>query len=145
MTEHEAVVTRLDGDYAWLDVHVASGCSNCTQSACAERAQRGPQRVRNTVGARVGQQVIVSVPEGAVLKATFWSYVLPLALMLLGAASGLTLAGDAGAVAGMALGLVAALAALRRVELRARDGREPMVSMQIKDSVVVQLHRDARV
>ncbi|MBK9956921.1 MAG: SoxR reducing system RseC family protein [Rhodocyclaceae bacterium] len=144
MTEHEAVVMRLDGDHAWLDVAVASGCSSCTQGGCAGRAKRRPQRVRNTVGARVGQRVIVSVPEGAVLRATLWSYGLPLMLMLLGAASGLTLAGDAGAVAGTVAGLLLSLVALRFVDRSAGQAREPLVSMRIKD-VVVQLHRNAPV
>ncbi len=144
MTEHEAVVMRLDGDHAWLDVNVASGCSSCAQGGCGGRAKRPPQRVRNTVGARVGQRVIVSVPEGAVLRATLWSYGLPLMLMLLGAASGLTLAGDAGAAAGTVVGLLLSLVALRFVDRCAGQAREPLVSMRIKD-VVVQLHRNAPV
>ncbi len=144
MTEHEAVVMRLEGDHAWLDVNAASGCSTCTQGGCAGRARRPLQRVRNTIGARVGQSVIVSVPEGAVLRATLWSYGLPLMLMLLGAASGLTLAGDAGAAAGTVAGLLSSVVALRFVDRRAGRAREPLVSMRLK-SVVVQLHGNVQV
>ena len=78
------------------------------------------------------------------LRATLWSYGLPLMLMLLGAASGLTLAGDAGAAAGTVVGLLLSLVALRFVDRCAGQAREPLVSMRIKD-VVVQLHRNAPV
>ena len=78
------------------------------------------------------------------LRATLWSYGLPLMLMLLGAASGLTLAGDAGAVSGTVAGLLLSLVALRFVDRSAGQAREPLVSMRIKD-VVVQLHRNAPV
>lgn len=144
-TEYDAVVTRVDGNYAWLDVQDDSGCASCSQSdTCGKRAKREPQRVRNDIGARVGQRVILSVPQGAVLKATLWTYMLPLALVLVGAASGLTLAGDPGAVAGAVAGFVAALGVLRWVEPQFRAGREPLVAMRIKE-VVVQLHRNAQV
>lgn len=143
-TEHDAVVTRVDGNYAWLDVNDDGGCSSCSQSeGCGKRAKRGPQRVRNDIGARVGQRVILSVPRGVLLKATLWTYMLPLALVLVGAASGLTLAGDPGAVAGAVTGFMVALGVLRWVEPQ-RHGGEPLVSMRIKE-IVVQLHRNAQV
>lgn len=145
MTEHDAVVTRLDGSHAWLDVSDDGGCASCSQSGgCGKRAQRKHQRVLNDIGARVGQRVVVSVRTGTVLRAALWSYMVPLALMLVGAASGLTLAGDPGAAAGTVLGLVAALAVLRMVDARFGDAREPLASMRIKD-VVVQLQGNPRV
>ena len=144
-TEHDAVVTRVDGNYAWLDVQDDSGCASCSQSdTCGKRAKREPQRVRNDIGARVGQRVILSVPQGAVLKATLWTYMLPLALVLVGAASGLTFAGDPGAAVGAVAGLIVALGILRWAEARLSDAGELLVSMRIKD-VVVQLHRNAKV
>lgn len=143
--EHDAVVTRVAGSYAWLDVNDDGGCSSCSQNeGCGKRAKRKPQRVRNAVGARVGQRVILSVPQGAVLKATLWTYALPLLFMLVGAASGLTFAGDPGAAVGAVAGLIVALGILRWAEARLSDAGELLVSMRIKD-VVVQLHRNAKV
>lgn len=143
MTEQEAVVTRIEGRFAWLDIDGAGDCASCSQRhGCGERAKRKQQRVVNTAGVRVGQRVIVGVPEGAVLRATLWSYLLPLAVALLGAASGLTLAGDAGAAFGTLMGLLGGWGALRLIDRRMRPDGEPMVALRIKD-VVVQLHGNA--
>lgn len=142
MTESEAIVTRLDGEHLWLDA--SGGCSSCESSGgCGLSDGHGkrPQRVRNTVGARVGDSVILSVPDGAVLKATLWSYLMPLGLTIAGAASGQAFGGEAGAVAGALGGLTVGWGALRIVSTRLMSGREPLVTMRLKE-VVVHLHRN---
>ncbi len=138
MTESEAVVTRLDGDHVWLDVD-KTACSSCGESgACGlnEGKGRRQQRVRNSVGARVGDRVIISVPDGAVLRAVFHCYLLPLMTVLAAAAGGMALGGEPGSIMGAAVGLAVGWLAMRRA-----GQREPVLTIRIKDAVVY-LHRN---
>ena len=84
-------------------------------SAASRRYQ-----VANSIGARVGDHVQLTVAGGALWRASLMSYVLPLLLAIAGAAGGQSLAGDAGAILGTLAGLGGGLALLRRNEMRAR-------------------------
>ncbi|HZV53812.1 MAG TPA: SoxR reducing system RseC family protein [Rhodocyclaceae bacterium] len=144
MSESEAIVTQLDGDHVWLDVNGNSNCSSCESSqGCGLGDGHGKrlQRVRNTVGAMIGDAVILSVPDGAVLRASLVSYLMPLVLAIGGAVAGMSINGDAGAVAGSLAGLVIGWIAMSRAGGRLATGREPLLKMRIKE-VVVQLHRN---
>lgn len=136
MTESDAVVVRLEGDYAWVDVQ--AGCSSCSATGCGLGSGKGRalQKVRNAVGARAGDQVTLVIPEGAVLRAAFFCYLLPVALVLAGAVSGTAMAGNFGAIGGAVFGLAAGW-----FSLRVAGRREPALHMTLKSSVV-QLHRN---
>lgn len=136
MTESDAVVVRIEGDYAWVDIR--SNCSSCSSAGCGLGSSRrmASQRVRNDIGARVGDPVTLAVPEGAVLRAALFCYLLPVALALAGGASGMAMAGEAGSVVGALLGLAGGWSALRVF-----DRREPELRMTIKNAVV-QLQRN---
>jgi sigma-E factor negative regulatory protein RseC len=138
MIDCEAIVTRVDGDYVWLDVE--SGCSNCDKTgSCGLGDGRGQglQRMRNTVAAKMGDHVILTVPAGAVLRAVFHSYVLPLTLAVAGAVMGTALQGETTAVTGTLLGLVAGWSLLRR-----QNRSEPTLRMRLKGRVIT-LHGNA--
>jgi sigma-E factor negative regulatory protein RseC len=138
MIESEAVVIGVEGNYALLEITGAAGCGSCEKAAgcgLGDGSSRRRQRVRNAVGVRVGDTVILGAPEGAVLKAALRAYILPLGLALIGVASGLTLAGDRVAVLGGLAGLAAGWFALRGA-----GSGEPLVNMRIKPAVI-QLHR----
>ena len=140
MIDSEAVVARLEGEHAWLELCRPSACGSCgSAEACATGRNKRLQRVRNTVGARVGDTVVVTVAEGAVLRAAVWSYLMPLALALLGAAVGAAGYDDVGALIGVAVGLAAGVVALRGIGARLEAGREPLLALRIKPAVV-QLH-----
>lgn len=137
MTESEAVVIRLDGDYAWVDLQ--SGCATCGESGgCGLSDGKGKprQRLRNEIGARVGDQVVLSVSDGAVLRAVLYCYLLPLAMVFALAAGGMAIANESGAIVGALGGLGLGWSAMR---LAGR--REPLPSMRLKHAVV-QLHRN---
>jgi sigma-E factor negative regulatory protein RseC len=137
VTESDAVVTRLDGDYAWVDLQ--SGCSTCGESGgcgLSDGKGRRQQRLINGIGARVGDHVILSVPDGAVLRAAFYCYLLPLAILLALAAGGMAIANETGAILGALSGLVLGWSAMRMA-----GRREPLPSMRLKHAVV-QLHRN---
>ncbi len=142
MSDSEAVVARLEGEHAWLEVCKPADCENCDSAdGCGLGRGKRLQRVRNTIGARVGDIVVVSVPDGAVLKAVLFSYLMPLAMALTCASIGMGLAEDFGALVGLVLGLVLGVAVLRAANSRLAAGREPLLAMRIKP-VVVQLHRN---
>lgn len=113
MSESEALVTKLAGEFAVVEVDaLPSACGKCGDKGGCGKPQAGPRRyaVRNTVGARVGDRVILSVPEGTVLKAAALSYLMPLVFVIGGAAAAMAAFGDGlpavgGAVCGLALGL----------------------------------------
>ena len=137
MTESEAVVTRLDGDYAWVDV--AGACNSCGASGgcgLSDGKGKAQQRLRNDIGAQVGEQVVLSVPDGAVLRAALYCYLLPLGMVFAFAAGGLAIANEPGAVLGALAGLVFGWLAMR-----AAGRREPLPSMRLKHAVI-QLHRN---
>lgn len=136
MNESEAVVRRLDGDYAWLDLR--AGCDTCGEAGgCGLSDGRGKslQRLRNDVGARVGDIVVLSVPDGIVLRAVVYCYLLPLALVIGLAASGMAFAQETGAILGAILGLASGWIALRRSGTRLAQP-----TMRLKTGIV-QLHR----
>lgn len=137
MIESEAIVTRLDGDYAWVDL--AGSCGSCGASGgcgLSDGKGRAQQRFRNDIGARVGEQVVLSVPEGAVLRAALYCYLLPLVMAFALAAGGMAIANEPGAVLGTVAGLV-----LGWLAMRSAGRREPVPSMRLKPAVV-QLYRN---
>lgn len=117
MNESEAVVTRVEGDSAVIEINgPASACGSCSTKSSCGKAQPGMQRyvVNNAGGMKVGDRVLVSVPDGAVLKAALLSYVMPLVFVIGGAMMGSAWNGDGlPAVAGAALGLITGIVVLR--------------------------------
>lgn len=117
-----AVVRAIHGNEAEVEVesggcgrcHEKGGCGgqNLTQMFCS-----GPRtyRVDNPASAAVGDRVTVAIAAGAVRRSANLAYGLPLAALIAGAAAGHQLAGDAGAMAGAAMGIIVAWAAARRI------------------------------
>ena len=99
--------------------------------------------MRNSIGARVGDTVSIGIPDGAVMKAALHSYLIPLALILGGAAAGMLIGGDGTAILGAVVGLIAGWFGLRRANRLFGSVREPLVTMRIKGGVVHHLHRNS--
>jgi sigma-E factor negative regulatory protein RseC len=120
MLETRAIVVHKEGRAALVQASGPDGCSVCegkgcgsskvTQLFCSKPRQF---QVENRIDADVGDEVIVSVVEGAVLRGISLVYLLPLLLLFAGA----VLAGSfaqqdaqrdgfsaAGALAGLVLG-----------------------------------------
>ncbi|MCG2577566.1 SoxR reducing system RseC family protein [Dechloromonas sp. XY25] len=111
------VVRALDGSDALVEVE-QGGCGRCheeggcggqqlTQMFCG-----GPKsyHAENTIGAGVGDRVVVATAPGSVRRTANLAYGIPLLGAIGGAFIGMPLAGDAGAVMGAVAGLVAAFA-----------------------------------
>jgi len=80
-----AVVTQSDGDIAVVKAQRASSCGSCAgKSACSTlgswKERPMELHVLNAVGAAVGDEVVVEVPDHLILKSAFHLYGLPMFL-----------------------------------------------------------------
>lgn len=125
MLETRAVVVQLlDEQSALVQASQGSGCGQCSGKGCgSSKLSRAfcstPRqfRVVNRIHADIGDEVVVSVAEGAVLHGIGLLYLLPLLLLLVGAyfVGGLAPQADQrdgyaalGALSGLIAGFVAA-------------------------------------
>lgn len=90
MLETRAFVVQADERYAQVQADQENGCGSC--NGCSKGKQSGLFRSRprlfkvdNLINARVGDQVVVSVAGGAVLRGIGLVYLLPLVLLFAGA------------------------------------------------------------
>ncbi len=130
MLETRAIIVRTDGKYALVEANRANGCEQCSGRGCgASKLSQlfcsKPRQFRadNQINAGVGDQVIVSVAEGAVLRGIGLVYLLPLMLLLMGAMLGNMGAAhteqrDVYAFAGALLGLGAGFVFAKWISLR---------------------------
>ncbi len=128
--ETRAIVVRIDGPLVFVESAQANGCGQCKGTGCgAGKLSRlicsEPRQfqVDNTIGAEVGDEVVVSVADGAVLRGIGLVYLLPLVLLVAGATLGNTVATqdvqrDGYAAIGAALGLVGGFFLSRRLDAR---------------------------
>lgn len=96
MIEEHAIVTATEAGIAEVEIMRRSSCNACNaRSGCGvsllDRVLgRRPQRllVANRIAARAGEEVIIGMPEAALLKAALAAYMVPLAGLLAGAIAG---------------------------------------------------------
>src|SRR5487761_2563524 len=130
MLETRAIVVQTDKQFTLVQASGGNGCAACegkgcgsgklTQLFCNKPRQF---KVDNTINARVGDEVVVSVPEGAVLRGIGLVYLLPLVLLFAGAALGSAFAThaayrDASEAAGGLSGLAAGFVSAKWLSLR---------------------------
>lgn len=142
MSQCDAVVVDASGGQVWVEVPGrAPACGSCENATACQDDLLGqsaaPRRYRltNSIGARVGDRVSLTVAEGTLWRAALASYVLPVVLAIAGAVIGQSMAGDGGAVMGTLAGLGCGLVALRRKEIRARNDHGPF-SLQVQTKEV---------
>ena len=120
MLEMRAIVIQVMGEEASVQPLSTGGCGHCdseggcgsgtlTKLFCSSKPRSFI--VRNEAGAKVGDEVQVSIPDGVLLRGAVKMYVLPLILLLVGGIAGVGLAGvaamrDAYAAAGAGIGLL---------------------------------------
>lgn len=116
MVEAQGQIVKIDGDFVWVETEIKSGCNQCSaKSGCGTGilsgilGRRRPQlRVTNSLGAKVGEAVVVAVDESGVVTGSLLLYLLPLFMMICGAVIGDLLSGEGEgwAIILAALGLV---------------------------------------
>ncbi len=142
--ESEAIVARVDGQMAFVEVQqAASGCGRCFEAGGCGSGLRNQKprlyRLPNPIGARAGDSVILSVGEGVLLRVSLLTYGLPVLAAILGAAAGTAFwssdnAVDSAAMAGAGLGLALTLL----LQSRTFGHGEPLLSMRLKYPVINQ-------
>lgn len=130
MLETRATVVRLDGCNALVEADHVSGCEQCNGKGCSSSKLGSlfcstPRQfqVKNSINAKVGDDVVVAIGEGVMLRSIGLAYLLPLLLLLVGAALGSALAvestqQDGYAVVGALIGLAAGLVVAKQISLR---------------------------
>jgi sigma-E factor negative regulatory protein RseC len=125
MLEARATVVKLEGRYALVESDRTSGCQQCQGKGCGSSklgqlfcTQPHLFKVDNSILAEVGDQVVVAIGDGVVLRGVGLAYLLPLLLLLVGAALGSALAVSSaaeqdgyaaiGALIGLSFGFIAA-------------------------------------
>jgi len=90
MVEESATVTKIDSDIVWVQAIAKSACGSCqAQKGCGHSllAKVGQKQIdlpveRNGMDVSVNDQVIIGVPEQAILRSSMLMYGLPLLLMM---------------------------------------------------------------
>lgn len=141
MIEEQATITEREGDYAWLEARKQSACGGCElKSGCGTSVlskwlspRLNRMRALNEIEAEIGDNVIVGLQEGALLRGAFMVYLFPLVAML-AAALVAKLLGGGGVPDGWVIlagvgGLMGASLFLRRYHRRIqRDNRyQPVI------------------
>ena len=147
MLETRAVVVKIDGQHALVMADQADGCGQCAGKGCgAGKLSRlfcsKPRQfqVNNPINANVGDEVIVSVAEGAVMRGIGLVYLIPLALLVIGATLGNIWSqpgqSDSYAAVGAMFGLVVGFAFAKRVSLQQGESRfQPYIARQWQEEV----------
>jgi sigma-E factor negative regulatory protein RseC len=95
MLETRAKIVRLNGQYALVQANQANGCELCNGKGCGAGklsqlfcSKPRQFQVDNPINADVGDEVVISVAEGAILRGIGLIYLLPLLLFVMGAMLG---------------------------------------------------------
>lgn len=132
MIEERARVAEAGKGYAWVEIQRRSACGSCHASegcgtATLAKMWSGRQvrtRAISDVPLRPGDEVIVGLADGVLLRGALLAYLLPLALMLAGALLGEAAfagAGEEPVILLGALGLGLGFLAVRVSSRRWRD------------------------
>lgn len=116
-----ARVVAAAGDAVWVEAEAKSACggcaaaSNCGVSALSGSLGRKAARLklRNLCDARIGDRVVIGIPQSTLLRASITVYLTPLIAMIVAAAAAVAAGGGDGVAAlsgfgGLAAGFLAA-------------------------------------
>jgi sigma-E factor negative regulatory protein RseC len=150
MIEAQARVTRAEGETAYVEARNTSSCSACSSdSGCGAKTLveifGGPARefrALNQVGAKPGDNVVVGLEDGALLKGSLTVYLVPLALLFLGAIAASHLAPavtlrDVYSICGGAVGLLLGFVGVKLYAQRITvSGRFQPVILRMSNEIV---------
>jgi len=146
--ETRAVVVSVEESYAIVQPDGSNGCGQCNGKGCgASKLSRllcnKPRqfRVKNSIEATVGDAVIVSIAEGAILRGIGLVYLLPLILLVLGGMLGSgwsqqTEQSDSYAAVGALCGLVAGFGFVKWNAIRQTESQfQPYIARQFQGDI----------
>ncbi len=91
MATEEGIVIKITPNTAVIRATRKSACESCSQKhACAatENSQEMEFEADNSIQAKVGDKVTISLPTGKLLSASFLLYIFPIIMMIAGALTG---------------------------------------------------------
>ncbi len=96
MIEERAKVVSVEAGFAWVETQRTSTCGSCSANkgcgtgVVAKVVGQRLSRVRaiNTIGANVGDEIIIGLHDQALVRGSFAVYAVPLIVMLLMAMAG---------------------------------------------------------
>ena len=99
MIEEKAIIVDVDSEFAWVETQRKSTCSACqVKKGCGTSIlsnvlgqKRTQLKLRNPGGYQAGDQVVLGLEEGALVKGSLLLYALPLAFMFVAAMLGYAL------------------------------------------------------
>ena len=118
ISERGGRVVGFDGGQALVRLEASSGCGGCGSRGTCASGGNAAQVIRMDLpaGTEPGDRVTLSLPSSSVALAALLGYLLPPAGLLVGAVGAATrYEGDAAAVLGAGLGLVAGLLLARLI------------------------------
>lgn len=154
MLQESGLVTRIENDIAWVNTQAKLACSSCrVESTCGngilEKYLAGKlfiSKLKNTLNASVGDQVIISIPKARVTKASMIAYMIPLCLLMFGAFVGnfwSEFLSILGSVIGFALGLL--IIRFYNVKISKDQSYEPVMLSKIKPTKPLPQFADIKV
>ncbi|MBI4776849.1 MAG: SoxR reducing system RseC family protein [Deltaproteobacteria bacterium] len=91
MLHEEGIVRSVHGDNAVVSTHRGTACESCGAHGACNAMGGGREMVveaLNEAQASVGDRVEISIEETSVLKASVFVYLIPVVMLLIGAAIG---------------------------------------------------------
>jgi len=156
MIEQNAVVLKVEGQMALVEAQRQSSCGACNakkgcgtgmlENSLGRRAMQ--MKAVNQCDAQPGDEVVVAVPEKGFIKTAFFTYLLPLLLMLVGALVSQRLSQgwiwanqDIAALVGAGIGFIVALLVLRGYSQKMENDEQmqPVVIRKIKPPIMVNI------
>lgn len=118
MIESPATVVEVKPGVAWVETVRQSACGHCESAgSCGTSvlaklfgAPRSRLRLDDAQGLRVGEQVVIGIPDGTLVRASFVAYLMPLVFLIAAAGVATRLGVGEGSVAliglaGLGIGL----------------------------------------
>lgn len=91
MASEEGVVIRMDASGTWVKTVRSGACDSCSSKGSCQTMGGGKEAevsVVNSLGAHVGDRVVLKMDTAPLLKGTFLVYMFPILLLVVGAALG---------------------------------------------------------
>ncbi|HSO83312.1 SoxR reducing system RseC family protein [Thiocapsa sp.] len=112
MIETPATVVAVKPGVAWVEAVRQSACGSCgSAGSCGTSvvaklfgAPRRRLRIEDAQGLRVGEQVVIGIPDGTLVRASFVAYLIPLVLLIAAAGLATHLGAGEGSVALIGIG-----------------------------------------
>lgn len=147
MVEEQVVITAIEKEGAWVEGIQQSACGSCSAKAgCGQHAMsqlgkkvslwlpfhnvEGNESALNEADSLnetfcVGQQIVVGLPEGAILRSTLVLYGVPLIALVFGAIIGHGLWGEGGSILVSILSMLLGFQLARRWSLDNKQHWQP--------------------